>query len=249
MFQKMGQPLTSPDTGFASYGEWLLLNGKTSPDDLESICREYFPFTNDLSLILLDNQEISRRCSLEALASALHASRRFPGGAVLAWLARFALRACWGRQPRPIRSYLWPAPLDPQENVLWGLLSSMDSDIQLLAVLHYRYELPVEDIARVCCLPPWRVKNNLILIRDLCQRHLQWANMPAAAEKIEPAIARTLAHQLPGTFTDSDQPPQLARELALALARKQSRQHRLVILQQAVLLVTLLAVLAYLVIK
>lgn len=246
MFLLSGQPLVTQDTQIASYGEWLLLNGKTSQEDLEEICREYFPFLYDLSLVLLDNPATSRRCSLIALASAIQAYRRYPGGAVLAWLARYTLLACRGVRYPLNRNYPWPALSDPLENQLWSLISGLDVEIQLLVVLYYRFGLSSRQIARICGLPSWKVDNSLVLLKALCERRLLWAGIPTPPDKVEQGISRALAHQLPETLNGLDQPQQIALELALALDRKKSRQHWLVILQQALVTVFLLAVLAYL---
>jgi hypothetical protein len=180
------------------------------------------------------------------LASAIHAYRRYPGGAVLAWLARYALLACRGVRYPLNRNYPWPALSDPQENLLWSLIIRLDMETQLQAVLYYRFGLSSRQIARICGLQTWKVDNSLALLKALCERRLLWAGIPTPPDKVEQGISRAMARQLPETIIGSDQPQQIARELALALDHIKSRQHWLVILQQALVTVFLLAVFAYL---
>lgn len=249
MFLATCQPLTNPDTQITSYGEWLLLNGKTSPEDLEEIGRVFFPFVYVLSLVLLGNPDISRRCSVDALASALHAFRRFPGGGVQPWLASYTLAACRRRQLRSNRNYQWAGLKDVQEATCWGVISALDVGLQVQAVLYFRFSMPRHDIARICNLPVWLVNHHLNLARELCTRQLLWAGISLSRMEVEQIIHSTLEHQIPAASSDPGEQHQLGLELASALTRKASHQHRRIIVQQVLFAVIFLVVLLYLSIK
>lgn len=246
MFLTLHQPLTNPNTQISSYGEWLILNGKTSQEDLEEICREFFPFVYVLSLVLLGNPDISRGCSMDALANALQAFRRFPGGGVQSWLARFTLAACRRKQFRSNRTYHGSDLKDVQEAICWQLIGGLDTGLQVQAVLFFRFNIPRADIARICNSPIWLVNHYLNLVRELCTRHLLWADISPSQMEIEQLIHSTLEHQLPVVLSDSSQQHELALELASALTCRARNQHRRIFLQQALLATIFMAVLVYL---
>ncbi len=241
--------MITQDFQIAPYGEWLLLNGKTSQEDLEEICREFIPFVYDLSLVLLGNPEIARRCSVDALANALHAFHSFPGGGALSWLARYTFVACRRRQVRSGHNYRWADLKDIHETTCWGLISSLDVELQVQAVLYFRFNVPRDDIARICNLPVWLLNHHLYLVRELCTRNLLWAGKSFSRMKVEQIIQSTMEQQLPDAISDSCEQHQLALELASAITRKVTNQHRRLILQQALIAVIFLAVLIYLYIK
>ena len=245
----LGKRMLTQDTPLTSYGEWLLLNGKTSLDDLESICQEFFPFVYDLALIFIDNAEYSRRSSFEALARALLASRRYPGGAVHAWLARYTLLACRQCKTTTDRNYRWADPTDYPETICWSLIVSLDRELQVQAVLFYRFNLSRQDIARICNLPQWLVNHNLNLVRELCTRRFLWAGNPLSPIEVEEIIRGTLEHQLAGVISDPDQRHQLALDLASTIHRQKNHQRRVIYLRQAAIFLVCIAVLVIFILK
>jgi hypothetical protein len=179
----------------------------------------------------------------------LQASRRFPGGTVHAWLARFTLLACRQRKITLHRNYRWADLTDHQETICWSVILRLDTQLQVQAVLFYRFNISRQDIARVFKLPQWLVNHNLNLVRELCTRQLLWAGIHFSQVEVEQEIRRTLEHQLPGVISDPDQQHQLALDLAATLDRQKNRQRRVIYLQQAAIFLVCVAILAILILK
>jgi hypothetical protein len=233
--------MTSKDIPFTSYGEWLLLNGSSSLDDLVQICTEFYSFAYTLAIALVKNREAARLHTLEALACALHNSPKYPGGAPRAWLARFTYDACCCRRTNSTAAMEVNYLTDAREAKIWKMIGGLYWEMRFQVVLYFAFSLSFDEIAQICHQPRWVVVDHLDTVKDLCLRQLQWAGAPASMVQVESLIQQTLNHQFSSDIP-TDEINQIALDLAHIITCKKYYQRRNIYLQQALLAALVIAV-------
>jgi hypothetical protein len=221
----------------------LLLNGSSSLDDLEKICKEFFQFAYTLALVILKNPQQAKAISLSALANALLEAHKYPGGDPRAWLAHHTYNACRDSHAPSTVENRQIMLTTPMEADTWNVINGLDTETRIQAALYFGCGLSWQDIAQISRQPDWLVVDTIHTVRDLCLRRMQWTGIYSCDLRIEHLFRQALDHQFSAAILTDEQANQLALSLAKIVTHKKTAQKRRIYLQQCLMALIVIAVL------